>query len=135
MPKITKPTQTQTLHLLRNDFGVSSPSFGGILALHPLRNDFGAKLCIPLGTTLELRHLLLKWYLVMHPHRNDFGASSHFLGGILALHSRRNDFGASLYFYTQWCNLRSLHFTYGGNLPLYWTGLQKRNGNYNLWPH
>jgi hypothetical protein len=30
---------------------------GGILALHLLRNDFGAKLCIPLGTTLELLHL------------------------------------------------------------------------------
>jgi hypothetical protein len=30
---------------------------GGISALHPLRNDFGAKLCIPLGTTLELLHL------------------------------------------------------------------------------
>jgi hypothetical protein len=27
------------------------------LALHSLRNDFGAKLCIPLGTTLELLHL------------------------------------------------------------------------------
>jgi hypothetical protein len=25
--------------------------------LHPLRNDFGDKLCIPLGTTLELLHL------------------------------------------------------------------------------
>jgi hypothetical protein len=64
MPKIIKPPQTrpQTLHPLRNDFGVSSPSFGGILALYPLRNDFGAKLCIPLGTTLELLHLLLRWY-------------------------------------------------------------------------
>jgi hypothetical protein len=30
---------------------------GGILALHPLGNDFGAKLCIPLGTTLEFLHL------------------------------------------------------------------------------
>jgi hypothetical protein len=38
--------------------------------LHPLRNDFGAsspyisvafKLCIPLGTTLELLHLLFRW--------------------------------------------------------------------------
>jgi hypothetical protein len=36
---------------------------GGISALHPLRNDFGAKLCIPLGTTLELLHPLLRWYL------------------------------------------------------------------------
>jgi hypothetical protein len=40
--------------------------------LHPLKNDFGAsspyisvefKLCIPLGTTLELLHLLFRWYL------------------------------------------------------------------------
>jgi hypothetical protein len=36
---------------------------GGIAALHSLRNDFGANLCIPLGTTLELLHLLLRWYL------------------------------------------------------------------------
>jgi hypothetical protein len=34
----------------------------GILALHSLRNDFGAKLCIPLGTTFELLHLLHRWY-------------------------------------------------------------------------
>jgi hypothetical protein len=31
--------------------------------LYPLRNDFEAKLCIPLGTTLELLHPLLGWYL------------------------------------------------------------------------
>jgi hypothetical protein len=32
--------------------------------LHPLRNDFGVfKLCIPLGTTLELLHLIFRWYL------------------------------------------------------------------------
>jgi hypothetical protein len=36
---------------------------GDISALHPLRNDFGAKLCIPLGTTLELLHLLFRWHL------------------------------------------------------------------------
>jgi hypothetical protein len=35
---------------------------GGILALHSLRNVFGAKLYIPLGTTLELLHLLLRWH-------------------------------------------------------------------------
>jgi hypothetical protein len=38
--------------------------------MHPLRNDFGAsspyilvvfKLCIPLGTTLELLHLIFRW--------------------------------------------------------------------------
>jgi hypothetical protein len=32
--------------------------------LHPLRDVFGIlKLCIPLGTTLELLHLLFRWYL------------------------------------------------------------------------
>jgi hypothetical protein len=32
--------------------------------LHPLRDVFGVfKLCIPLGTTLELLHLILRWYL------------------------------------------------------------------------
>jgi hypothetical protein len=36
---------------------------GDIAVVHSLRNDFGAKLCIPLGTTLELLHLLLRWYL------------------------------------------------------------------------
>jgi hypothetical protein len=36
---------------------------GGIAALHSIRNDFGAKLYIPLGMTLELLHLLLRWYL------------------------------------------------------------------------
>jgi hypothetical protein len=30
---------------------------GGISALHSLGNNFGAKLCIPLGTTLEHLHL------------------------------------------------------------------------------
>jgi hypothetical protein len=36
-------THTQTLHPLRNDFGVSSPFTYVVL-----------QLCIPLGTTLEL---------------------------------------------------------------------------------
>jgi hypothetical protein len=32
--------------------------------LHPLRDVFGVfKLCIPLGTTLELLHLIFWWYL------------------------------------------------------------------------
>jgi hypothetical protein len=61
--KLTR-IHTQTLHFLRNDFRVSSPfTLGGISALHSLRNDFGAKICIPLGTTLELIHLLLRWHL------------------------------------------------------------------------
>jgi hypothetical protein len=77
-------TRTQTLHPLRNDFGVSSPLLGGILALH--RNDFGAS------------SPFLGGILALHPRRNNFGASSPLLDGILALHSRRNDFGASSYF-------------------------------------
>jgi hypothetical protein len=32
--------------------------------LHPLRDIIGVfKLCIPLGTTLELLHLIFRWYL------------------------------------------------------------------------
>jgi hypothetical protein len=32
--------------------------------LHPLRDVFGVfKLCIPLGTTLELLHLIFWWHL------------------------------------------------------------------------
>jgi hypothetical protein len=32
--------------------------------LHPLRDVFGVfKLCIPLGTTLELLHLIFQWHL------------------------------------------------------------------------
>jgi hypothetical protein len=30
------------------------------------------KLCIPLGTTLKLLHLLFRWYLALHSLRNDF---------------------------------------------------------------
>jgi hypothetical protein len=43
------------------------------------------KLCIPLGTTLELLHLLLRWHLALHSLRNDFGASSYFftLDGVI----------------------------------------------------
>jgi hypothetical protein len=45
--------------------------------LHPLRDDFGVfKLCIPLGMTLELLHLIFRWYLSSAPLRNDFEASS-----------------------------------------------------------
>jgi hypothetical protein len=59
-----------------NDFGVSSPLLGGILALYPLRNDFGAS------------SPLLGGILALYLFRNDFGASSPLLGGILALHPR-----------------------------------------------
>jgi hypothetical protein len=32
--------------------------------MHPLRDVFGVfKLCIPLGTTLELLHLIFRWNL------------------------------------------------------------------------
>jgi hypothetical protein len=30
------------------------------------------KLCIPLGMTFELLHLIFRWYLDLHPLRNDF---------------------------------------------------------------
>jgi hypothetical protein len=32
------------------------------------------RLCIPLGTTLESFHLLLRWHFSYAPLRNDFGA-------------------------------------------------------------
>ena len=44
--------EKQTLHPLRNDFGASSPYVSVV-----------SKLCIPLGTTLELLHLIFRWYL------------------------------------------------------------------------
>jgi hypothetical protein len=57
-----KNSHTQTLHHLRNDFGVSSALLGSILALHPLRNDFGAP------------SPLLGGILALYSRRNDFGA-------------------------------------------------------------
>ena len=45
---------TSALHSLRNDFGASSP-----LLLAESALTFRCKLCIPLGTTLELLRLLL----------------------------------------------------------------------------
>jgi hypothetical protein len=61
MPKVRKNSHTQTLHPLSNDFRVSLPLLGDILALYPLRNDFGAY------------SPLLGGILALHPRRNDFG--------------------------------------------------------------
>ena len=65
--------------------------------LHPLRDVFGVfKLCIPLGTTLELLQLLFRWYLSSaSPWEWLWSFFTLYFGGILALHSIRNDFGAS----------------------------------------
>jgi hypothetical protein len=52
MPKICPQRNTLTLHPLRDIFWVSSPYISVIF-----------KLCIPLGTTLELLHLLFRWHL------------------------------------------------------------------------
>jgi hypothetical protein len=62
--------------------------------LHPLRNVFGVfKHCIPLGMTLELLHLIFRWYLRSASLRDDFGASSPSISvEFLALHPLRNDF-------------------------------------------
>jgi hypothetical protein len=49
--------------------------------MHSLRNDFGAKLCIPFGTTLEVLHLLLRWYFSSASLRNNFGAKIYILLG------------------------------------------------------
>ena len=51
---IFKNNQTSALHSLRNDFGASLP-----LLLAKSALTFRCKLCIPLGTTLELLRLLL----------------------------------------------------------------------------
>jgi hypothetical protein len=54
--------KNKTLHSLRRFWSLFTFYLGGILALRPRRNEFGAKLSIPLGTTLELLHLLLRWH-------------------------------------------------------------------------
>jgi hypothetical protein len=36
--------------------------------------EYTPRLCIPLGTTLESLHLLLRWFSALHSLRNDFGA-------------------------------------------------------------
>jgi hypothetical protein len=48
-------------------------------------NDFGSKLCIPLGTTLELFTFHFGDILTLHPLRDDFGAFSLFftLDGVI----------------------------------------------------
>jgi ABC-type transport system involved in cytochrome c biogenesis permease subunit len=51
------------------------------------------KLCIPLGTTLELLHLLFRWHLSSaSPLGRLWSFFTFYFGGILALHSLRNDF-------------------------------------------
>src|SRR6187455_965124 len=53
---------TSALHSLRNDFGASSP-----LLLAESALTFRCKLCIPLGTSLELLRLLLRRYKLCIP--------------------------------------------------------------------
>ena len=57
-----KNNHTSALHSLRNDFGASSP-----LLLAESALTFCCKLCIPLGTTLELLRLLLRRYKLCIP--------------------------------------------------------------------
>jgi hypothetical protein len=66
------------------------------------------KLCIPLGTTLELLHLL---------------------GGILALHPLRDDFGASSYFFTLDGVIPDFTFYMWGNLALVFHRATQKNEN------
>ena len=107
---------TQTLHPLRNDFGVSSP-FTQVVV----------QLCILLGTTLELSSAFpwerLQSFFTFH------------LGGILALHPHRDDFGASSYFFTLDGVISDVTFYMWGNLALVLhRAAQEKNENYNLWP-
>jgi hypothetical protein len=49
--------------------------------LHPLRDIF--KLCITLGTTLELLHLLFRWYLSFaSPYERLWSFFTFYFGGI-----------------------------------------------------
>ena len=57
-----KNNHTSALHSLRNDFGASSP-----LLLAESALTFRCKLCIPLGTSLELLRLLLRRYKLCIP--------------------------------------------------------------------
>jgi ABC-type antimicrobial peptide transport system permease subunit len=69
VPKTHAHTETlETLHPLRNDFGASSPSISVVFKLFTLLGTtlellhlifrWNFWLCIPLGTTSELRNLL-----------------------------------------------------------------------------
>jgi hypothetical protein len=63
--------------------------------LHPLRNDFWVfKLCIPLGTTFELFHLLFRWHKFCIPLGTTFELLRLIFRWYLALHSLWNDFWA-----------------------------------------
>jgi hypothetical protein len=80
---------SQTLHPLRNDFWASSPS---IFRCSPF--IFRCKVCIPLGTTLELLRLLFWWYKFYIPIGTTFKLLRLIFRWYLALYFLWNDFWA-----------------------------------------
>jgi hypothetical protein len=108
---------------------------GGYSALHSLGNDFRAKLCIPLGTTLELLHLLLRWHLSSaSPWERLWSFFTFHLGGILALHPLRDDFGASSYFFTLDGVIPDPYILHVGEFGPCIAQGRAKNKNYNQWP-
>jgi hypothetical protein len=114
-----------------NDFGASSPSISVVFWL-----------CIPLGTTFELRNLLcaplgttyVASELTLRSLRNDFCSFVTFRV-ITALHPLRDDFGAfPILFALNGADFDITCYIFGGIWPLYCIGLNK-NENYKLWPH
>jgi hypothetical protein len=63
---------------------------GGICI--PLGMSFESKLCITLGTTFELLHLLFRWYKFYIPSGTTFELLRLIFRQYLALHSLWNDF-------------------------------------------
>jgi hypothetical protein len=57
-----------------------------------LGTSFEYKLCIPLGTTFELLHLLFRWYKFCIPLGTTFELLRLIFRQYLALHSLWNDF-------------------------------------------
>ena len=109
-----KNNHTSALHSLRNDFGASSP-----LLLAESALTFRCKLCIPLGTTLELLRLLL-----LAESALTFRCKLCIpLGTTLEL--------LRLYFLALDGAFSAFTFTFFGGFCSYRT----KKGNYICWPH
>jgi hypothetical protein len=77
-----KNNHTSALHSLRNDFGASSP-----LLLAESALTFRCKLCIPLGTTLELLRL---YFLALDGAFSAFTFT--FLGGLCSYRTKKGNY-------------------------------------------
>ena len=153
MPKTRTHTPTQSLRPLRNDQCLFVVYISASLLI------FRCKFCIPLGTSFELLRLLFRWYSrLLFAHRLIFRR-------YLAQHSLRNDFWAEnlrcaplgttfcsfvvlciplgttfelrrcffLFACTRWCMLSFYIYIFLGHFAL--VELNKKKGNYMLWPH